>query len=153
MALASPAIVNIFRSSTKVIDVSSKKNVLSSASSLSRHKNPKLVTQNKLFHSFSNQKIPKFVYNDDSKRFTSSAARQKRYCFYIFCVIIVRYYFIPAIRLPQSSKHFLLQFSSYKLLVVGGGAGGCSTAAKFASKLGKGQVAVIEPSEVISHRN
>ena len=147
MALASPAIVNIFRSSTKVIDVSSKKNVLSSASSLSRHKNPKLVTQNKLFHSFSNQKIPKFVYNDDSKRFTSSAARQKRYCFYIFCVIIVWY------RLPQSLKHILLQFSSYKLLVVGGGAGGCSTAAKFASKLGKGQVAVIEPSEVISHRN
>ncbi|XP_041355640.1 sulfide:quinone oxidoreductase, mitochondrial-like [Gigantopelta aegis] len=36
---------------------------------------------------------------------------------------------------------------SYKLVVVGGGAGGCSTAAKFASKLGKGQVAVIEPSD------
>ena len=93
MALTSPAIVNIFRSSSKVIDVSSKKNVLSSASSLSRHKNPKLVTQNKLFHSFSNQKIPKFVYNDDSKRFTSSAAKQKRYCFYIFlcnyCVILL----------------------------------------------------------------
>ena len=37
---------------------------------------------------------------------------------------------------------------SYKLVVVGGGAGGCSTAAKFASKLGKGEVAVIEPSDV-----
>ena len=61
--------------------------------------------------------------------------------------------FIPAICLPQSLKHFLLQFCSYKLLVVGGGAGGCSTAAKFASKLGKGQVAVLEPSEVMSYRN
>jgi NADH dehydrogenase FAD-containing subunit len=38
---------------------------------------------------------------------------------------------------------------SFKLVVVGGGAGGCSTAAKFASKLGRGQVAVIEPREVI----
>eukprot|EP00088_Acartia_fossae_P059210 TRINITY_DN7002_c0_g1_i1.p1 TRINITY_DN7002_c0_g1~~TRINITY_DN7002_c0_g1_i1.p1 ORF type:complete len:451 (+),score=110.01 TRINITY_DN7002_c0_g1_i1:32-1354(+) len=34
----------------------------------------------------------------------------------------------------------------YKLLVVGGGAGGCGTASKFASKLGKGQVAVVDPS-------
>ena len=149
MALASPAIVNIFRSSAKVIDVSSKKIVLSSASSLSRHKSPNSVTHNKLFHSFTNENIPKFVYNDDSKRFTSSAAKQKRYCFYIFlckklCDITL---------LSQSMKHIILQFCSYKLLVVGGGAGGCSTAAKFASKLGKGQVAVIEPSEVISHRN
>ena len=38
--------------------------------------------------------------------------------------------------------------SSYKLVVVGGGAGGCSTASKFAGKLGKGQVAVIEPNDV-----
>ena len=95
MALASPAIVNIFRSSAKVIDVSSKKNVLSSASSLSRHKSPNSVTHNKLFHSFSNKNIPKFVYNDESKRFTSSAAKQKRYCFYIFlcnnCVILPFY--------------------------------------------------------------
>ena len=95
MALASPAIVNIFRSSAKVIDVSSKKNVLSSASSLSRHKSPNSVTHNKLFHSFSNENIPKFVYNDESKRFTSSAAKQKRYCFYIFlcnnCVILPFY--------------------------------------------------------------
>ena len=152
MALASPAIVNIFRSSAKVIDVSSKKNVLSSASSLSRHKSPNSVTHNKLFHSFSIENIPKFVYNDESKRFTSSAAKQKRYCFYIFlcnnCVII-----LSQPRLPQSLKHIILQFCSYKLLVVGGGAGGCSTAAKFASKLGKGQVAVLEPSEVISYRN
>ena len=37
--------------------------------------------------------------------------------------------------------------SSYKLVVVGGGAGGCSTAAKFASKY-PGQVAVIEPRDV-----
>ena len=37
---------------------------------------------------------------------------------------------------------------SYKLVVVGGGAGGCSTAAKFASKLKKGELAVIDPSEV-----
>ncbi|XP_041355810.1 sulfide:quinone oxidoreductase, mitochondrial-like isoform X1 [Gigantopelta aegis] len=36
---------------------------------------------------------------------------------------------------------------SYKLVVVGGGAGGCSTAAKFARKLGKGQIAVIDPAE------
>lgn len=34
---------------------------------------------------------------------------------------------------------------SFKLVVLGGGAGGCSAAAKFASKLGKDQVAVIDP--------
>ena len=115
MALASPAIVNIFRSSAKVIDVSSKKNVLSSASSLSRHKSPNSVTHNKLFHSFSNQKIPKFVYNDDSKRFTSSAARQKRYCFYIFCVIIVRYYVYPN---HQNTFYCNFLATSSSLLVV-----------------------------------
>nr|QTJ02330.1 sulfide quinone oxidoreductase 1 [Xenograpsus testudinatus] len=37
---------------------------------------------------------------------------------------------------------------SYKLVVVGGGAGGCATAAKFSSKLGKGNVAVIEPADM-----
>lgn len=37
---------------------------------------------------------------------------------------------------------------SYKLVVVGGGAGGCATAAKFSSKLGKGQVAVIDPANM-----
>ena len=41
---------------------------------------------------------------------------------------------------------------SYKLVVVGGGAGGCGTANKFANKLGKDQVRVNgksdgEPSE------
>lgn len=39
----------------------------------------------------------------------------------------------------HADKHF-------RLLVVGGGAGGCGTASKFASKLGKGKVAVIEPT-------
>lgn len=33
-------------------------------------------------------------------------------------------------------------------MVVGGGAGGCATAAKFSSKLGQGSVAVIEPADV-----
>lgn len=36
---------------------------------------------------------------------------------------------------------------SFRLLVVGGGTGGCSLASKFASKLGKGKVAVLEPNE------
>jgi len=35
----------------------------------------------------------------------------------------------------------------YRLVIVGGGAGGCGTANKFASKLGAGQVCVIEPKE------
>jgi len=39
----------------------------------------------------------------------------------------------------HADKHF-------KLLVVGGGAGGCGTASKFASKLGTGKVAVVEPN-------
>ena len=34
------------------------------------------------------------------------------------------------------------------MVVVGGGAGGCSIAAKFAGKLGEDQCAVIEPSDV-----
>ncbi|KAL5019790.1 hypothetical protein ScPMuIL_002682 [Solemya velum] len=34
----------------------------------------------------------------------------------------------------------------YKLVVVGGGAGGCGVAAKFTGKLGTGNVAIIEPS-------
>ena len=38
--------------------------------------------------------------------------------------------------------------SGYKVVVVGGGTGGCSTAAKFCRSLGKGNVAVIEPSDV-----
>ncbi|XP_069946797.1 sulfide:quinone oxidoreductase, mitochondrial isoform X2 [Cherax quadricarinatus] len=36
----------------------------------------------------------------------------------------------------------------YQLVVVGGGAGGCTMAAKFSSKLGKGKVAVIEPADM-----
>ncbi|XP_070393583.1 sulfide:quinone oxidoreductase, mitochondrial isoform X3 [Dermacentor albipictus] len=36
---------------------------------------------------------------------------------------------------------------SYRLLVVGGGSGGIATAAKFASKLGKGKVGVLEPHD------
>lgn len=36
---------------------------------------------------------------------------------------------------------------SCKLLVLGGGSGGCSTAAKFASKFGKNEVIIVEPSD------
>lgn len=36
---------------------------------------------------------------------------------------------------------------SCKLLVLGGGSGGCSTAAKFASKLGKNEVIIVEPND------
>ena len=120
MALASPAIVNIFRSSAKVIDVSSKKNVLSSASSLSRHKSPNSVTHYKLFHSFSIENIPKFVYNDESKRFTSSAAKQKRYCFCIFlcnnCVIL----FYPSPAYPNHWNTLYCNFTATSsLLLVG----------------------------------
>ena len=35
---------------------------------------------------------------------------------------------------------------NFKLVVVGGGAGGCGTASKFVSKFGYGEVAVIEPN-------
>ncbi|KAF2353447.1 FAD/NAD(P)-binding domain [Trinorchestia longiramus] len=38
--------------------------------------------------------------------------------------------------------------NSYELIVVGGGAGGCATAAKFSSKLGAGKVAIIEPADM-----
>ena len=37
---------------------------------------------------------------------------------------------------------------SYKLVIVGGGTGGCATAARFCRELGRGHVAVIEPSQV-----
>lgn len=37
---------------------------------------------------------------------------------------------------------------SYKLVVVGGGTGGCAVAARFCRELGKGNVCVIEPAEV-----
>ena len=47
------------------------------------------------------------------------------------------------------SKVFNPSFSSsFKLVVIGGGAGGCTAAARFSSKLGAGNVAVIEPKEV-----
>ena len=51
----------------------------------------------------------------------------------------------------STARHFSVTSNndaSYKLVVVGGGAGGCATAAKFCRYLGKGQVAIIEPSEV-----
>eukprot|EP00095_Tigriopus_kingsejongensis_P008451 maker-scaffold18_size714446-snap-gene-1.15 protein:Tk08451 transcript:maker-scaffold18_size714446-snap-gene-1.15-mRNA-1 annotation:"sulfide:quinone mitochondrial precursor" len=47
----------------------------------------------------------------------------------------------------HSEMKFIDDDTDYKLVVVGGGAGGCSTAAKFASKLGAGQVAIIEPRD------
>lgn len=37
---------------------------------------------------------------------------------------------------------------NYKLVIVGSGTGGTATANKFARKLGKGAVAVIEPTDV-----
>jgi NADPH-dependent 2,4-dienoyl-CoA reductase/sulfur reductase-like enzyme len=45
-----------------------------------------------------------------------------------------------------SSSSYLGADQHYRLVVVGGGSGGCATAAKFARKLGKGKVAVIEPA-------
>jgi len=57
-----------------------------------------------------------------------------------------------AVYLPYLSRSFSVSAAqqankAYKLVVVGGGSGGCSVAAKFAKKLGKGQVAVIEPAQ------
>lgn len=52
--------------------------------------------------------------------------------------------------LKTSSRHFSTSLSAqknYKLVVVGGGAGGCAVASKFVKKLGAGNVAVIEPSQ------
>ncbi len=40
---------------------------------------------------------------------------------------------------------------SYKLVVVGGGTGGCAAAAMFSRKLGRGAVAVVEPSKVMQN--
>ena len=37
---------------------------------------------------------------------------------------------------------------SVKLLVIGGGTGGCSISAKLTSKLGKNNVVIVEPSDV-----
>ena len=41
---------------------------------------------------------------------------------------------------PLTAEH------KFSLVVVGGGAGGCGTANKFASKFGEGEVAVIDPA-------
>lgn len=41
---------------------------------------------------------------------------------------------------------------SFKVVVVGGGSGGCSAAAKYSRKLGKGSVAVVEPSDVHAYQ-
>jgi len=38
--------------------------------------------------------------------------------------------------------------SSYKCVVLGGGAGGCAMASKMARKFGAGHVAVVEPKDV-----
>lgn len=51
----------------------------------------------------------------------------------------------------QFIRKFSISFNlnakeNYKLVVVGGGCGGLSTAAKFVRKLGAGNVAIIEPS-------
>ncbi len=56
----------------------------------------------------------------------------------------------------QSNKNWCHIFSTsgrnqsyhYKLVVLGGGTGGSAVANKYAKKLGVGNVAVIEPSEV-----
>jgi hypothetical protein len=40
------------------------------------------------------------------------------------------------------------KYCSCRVLVVGGGAGGCSIAAKYASKLGKNKVIIIDPADV-----
>lgn len=48
-------------------------------------------------------------------------------------------------KIPEDDVH---KRKHYTLLVVGGGTGGCTMAAKFVSKLGKWKVAVIEPTEM-----
>ncbi|XP_057375994.1 sulfide:quinone oxidoreductase, mitochondrial-like [Daphnia carinata] len=50
------------------------------------------------------------------------------------------------LRFFSTSKQRLSQ--SYKIVVVGGGAGGCSVAAKFSSLLPKNHVAIVEPSDI-----
>jgi len=46
-----------------------------------------------------------------------------------------------------STSSTVLADQHFRLVVVGGGSGGCATVNKFARKLGKGKVALIEPSE------
>lgn len=56
-------------------------------------------------------------------------------------------YFTPRLRYMSSLQE--KKDRSYKLVVVGGGSGGCSVASSFSRYLGKGHVAVIEPNQVI----
>ncbi|XP_033725410.1 sulfide:quinone oxidoreductase, mitochondrial-like [Pecten maximus] len=52
--------------------------------------------------------------------------------------------------LKTRSRHFstaVIAQKNYKLVVVGGGSGGCAVASKFVKKLGAGNVAVIEPCQ------
>ena len=64
---------------------------------------------------------------------------------------------VSALSSPSQSSSPRRQFSttdrrrsqdSYKLLVLGGGTAGSAVANKFAAKLGRGNVAVVEPSKV-----
>ncbi|KAE8752624.1 hypothetical protein FOCC_FOCC000746 [Frankliniella occidentalis] len=48
----------------------------------------------------------------------------------------------------RHKSHGATENHSCKLLIVGGGSAGCSIAAKFASKLGRGKVVILEPSDV-----
>lgn len=54
-------------------------------------------------------------------------------------------YFTPRLRYMSSLQE--KKDRSYKLVVVGGGSGGCSVASSFSRYLGKGHVAVIEPNQ------
>jgi len=53
-----------------------------------------------------------------------------------------RTYSVSAISLNSDDRR------SYRVVVVGGGTAGCSVARKFASRFGKGNVAVVEPTDV-----
>ncbi|KAK3928648.1 Sulfide:quinone oxidoreductase, mitochondrial [Frankliniella fusca] len=48
----------------------------------------------------------------------------------------------------RQKSHGASENHSCQLLIVGGGAAGCSLGAKFASKLGRGKVTILEPSDV-----
>ena len=55
---------------------------------------------------------------------------------YYCCYCLINYLFVVFVLCCIFAEREL----SYKLVVVGGGAGGCGTANKFANKLGKDQV-------------
>lgn len=59
---------------------------------------------------------------------------------------------VSAIFVPSLIRGFATE-RNCRLLVVGGGAGGCSVAAKFTSKLGKNDVIIAEPSSVGTYSN